>query len=185
MIILEPITPPNAMLFKDIRLGALQDSPTAFSSTYAEESQLTDADWFKRAAQWSSEKSVGYLAMDARISCGIASGLLDQVDATRAHLLSMWVAPTHRRLGIGRMLVDAVAAWARAQDAQSLWLLVTSNNDRAIRFYQGVGFALTGRTEPYRNDPSLFNYEMRRLSPEDRAFRFSANVFAELAQRKR
>jgi len=160
MIILEPITARNALLFKDVRLRALQDSPTAFSSTYAEESLLTDTDWVKRAAQWNSEKSIGYLAMDARISCGIASGLLDQVDATRAHLLSMWVAPTHRRQGVGRTLVEAIVTWARTQNLRTLLLLVTSNNEGAIKFYRQLGFTLTGRTEPYANDLALLNYEM-------------------------
>ena len=160
MIILEPITTRNALLFKDVRLRALQDSPTAFSSTYAEESLLTDTDWVKRAAQWNSEKSIGYLAMDARISCGIASGLLDQVDATRAHLLSMWVAPTHRRQGVGRTLVEAIVTWARTQNLRTLLLLETSNNEGAIKFYQQLGFTLTGRTEPYANDLALLNYEM-------------------------
>jgi len=162
MIILEPITARNALLFKDIRLRALQDSPAAFSSTYAEESKLTDAEWLNRATQWSGAKSGGYLAMDGDTAVGIAAGILDQNEPLRAELVSMWDAPTHRRLGTGRMLVDAVVAWARARNAQTLLLLVTSNNDGAIRFYQSVGFALTGRTEPYRNDRSLLNYEMRR-----------------------
>jgi len=48
--------------------------------------------------------------------------------------MSMWVAPTHRRLGIGRMLVDALAAWVRAQNVLNLCLMVTSNNDQAIQF---------------------------------------------------
>jgi len=163
MITLELITPQNAMIFKDVRLRALQDTPTAFSSTYAEESQLTDTDWVKRAALWISDKSVGYLAMNAGVACGIASGLLDSDEATRANLFSMWVAPTHRRLGIGRKLVDAVIDWARAQSARALLLLVTSNNQGAIKFYQQLGFTLTGRTEPHRNDPSLLNYEMHRF----------------------
>ena len=72
----------------------------------------------------------------------------------------MWVASTHRRKGIGRMLVDAVVVWARSQNAQGLWLLVTSDNHTAINFYQRLGFSLTGKTERYRNDPSLLNYEM-------------------------
>lgn len=162
MIALELITPQNAMVLMDARLRALQDAPNAFSSTYAEESKLADADWAKRAAQWSGEKSVGYLAMDARMTCGIASGLLDQADATCAHLLSMWIAPTHRRAGIGRTLVDAVVTWARSQNVRTLLLLVTSNNDTAIEFNQRLGFALTGKTEPYRNDPALSNFEMIR-----------------------
>jgi ribosomal protein S18 acetylase RimI-like enzyme len=162
MIALELITPRSAMVFKAARLRALQDTPTAFSSTYAKESKLTDADWAKRAEQWSSEMSVGYLAMDARDPCGIASGLLDQADATRAHLLSMWVAPTHRRAGIGRTLVEAVVNWACSQNVRTLQLLVTSNNEGAIKFYQRLGFALTGHTEFYANDPALSNFEMTR-----------------------
>ena len=42
MITLEVVTLENAMVFKGIRLRALRDTPSAFSSTYADESQLTD-----------------------------------------------------------------------------------------------------------------------------------------------
>jgi ribosomal protein S18 acetylase RimI-like enzyme len=37
-----------------------------------------------------------------------------------------------------------------------------SNNEPAILFYQRLGFARTGRTEPYPNDPALIEYEMSR-----------------------
>ena len=39
MISLESVTPQNAMTYKAVRLEALQDTPSAFSSTYAKESQ--------------------------------------------------------------------------------------------------------------------------------------------------
>ena len=110
MVTLEPLTPRLATLFKDVRLRALLDSPTAFSSTYAKEVNLTDDDWVKRATQWCNENSTTFLALDAGSACGIASGMLDQTDLSRAHLFSMWVAPTHRRMGIGRSLVEAVLA---------------------------------------------------------------------------
>jgi ribosomal protein S18 acetylase RimI-like enzyme len=162
MITLEIVTAQNAMVFKDVRLRALQDTPSAFSSTYAEESRFSDEDWVRRAAQWSGKGSTTYLAMDAGTPCGIASGFLDKDDSTEAHLASMWVAPTHRRLGIGRLLVNAVVDWARAQDTVILQLIVTSNNDGAIKFYERLGFTLTGKTDPYRNDPALDNLEMIR-----------------------
>jgi ribosomal protein S18 acetylase RimI-like enzyme len=57
-------------------------------------------------------------------------------------------------------VVDAVIAWAREERAQTVVLTVTSNNDTAMRFYEGLGFARTGRTEPYPNDPALCEYEM-------------------------
>jgi len=162
MIKLDLMGPTNAPVSKAIRLRALPDSPAAFSYTYAEESKLTDADWLERAGQWSGTNSVTYLAMDNGRAMGIASGVRDHNDPRRADLMSMWVAPDHRRLGIGRMLVDALAAWVRAQNVLNLYLLVISNNDQAIQFYQSLGFALTGRSEDYRNDPARLNYEMHR-----------------------
>ncbi len=162
MFALEPITPQNAMIFKAVRLQALQDTPTAFGSTYAKESQLTDADWIKRAVQWNGETSAAFLAMDGHTACGIVGTFLDQDDATRAHLGSMWTAPTHRHRGIGRLLVNEVLGWARLRKARTLQLMVTSNNEPAILFYQRLGFTRTGRTEPYPNDPALIEYEMSR-----------------------
>jgi ribosomal protein S18 acetylase RimI-like enzyme len=103
--------------------------------------------------------------MDGDIACGIAGSLLDQNDATRAHLLSMWTAPTHRQQGIGRLWVNDVLNWARGRDARTLHLMVTSNNEPAIRFYQRLGFTRTGRTEPYPNDPGVIEYEMSRPIP--------------------
>ena len=74
----------------------------------------------------------------------------------------MWVAPVHRRLGIGRKLVEAIFDWARVQRARTVQLIVTSNNGAAIEFYKRLGFTLTGNTAPYRNDPALNDLEMNR-----------------------
>jgi ribosomal protein S18 acetylase RimI-like enzyme len=165
MIALEPITTQNVLIFKAVRLRALQDTPTAFGSTYTKESQLTDADWVKRADRWSGETGIGYLAIDGGEACGIAGSFLDQDNPAHAQLISMWTAPTHRQQGIGRLLVNEVLNWARQRGACTLRLMVTSNNEPAIRFYQRLGFMLTGRTEPYPNDPALIEYEMSRPIP--------------------
>jgi len=112
LIAIEPITPLNTFLFKAVRLRALQDAPRAFGSTYAKEFLLTDSDWIKRVERWNGESGAGFLAMDEDTACGIAGSFLDQNDATRAQLISMWTAPTHRQRGIGRLLVHYVLNWA-------------------------------------------------------------------------
>jgi ribosomal protein S18 acetylase RimI-like enzyme len=165
MIAVVPITAKNALTFKAARLRALRDTPTAFGSTYAQESQLTDADWVTRARQWSGERSVLYLAIEEGTACGIAGSFLDQDDATLAYLVSMWTAPTHRQRGIGRRLVKEILAWACLRRVRTLRLMVTCNNEAAIMFYQRLGFSLSGRTEPYPNDPALVEYEMSRPVP--------------------
>jgi ribosomal protein S18 acetylase RimI-like enzyme len=162
MTVLEQITSKNASIFKSVRLQALQDSPSAFGSTYAKESQYSDADWLKRAADWSNDRSVGYLAMAPGEPCGIAAAFLDEHDPCKAHLVSMWVAPAYRRSGIGLTLIEAIRVWAVIRGTRLLRLNVTSNNLIAIEFYKRNGFSMTGNTEPYPNDPTLIEYEMSR-----------------------
>jgi ribosomal protein S18 acetylase RimI-like enzyme len=165
MVVIEPITLRHLTEFKATRLRALQDTPSAFSSTYEKESQLTDDDWKNRIIRWSGEAGIGFLAMDEGTACGLAGSFLAPDDPSRAQLISMWTAPLHRRSGVGRMLVNQVAEWARGRGATVLRLLVTSNNDSARLFYHRLGFVRTGGTIPYPNDPRLVEYEMERPLP--------------------
>jgi ribosomal protein S18 acetylase RimI-like enzyme len=162
MITIEPISLANALHFKDARLRALRDTPLAFGSTYARESQLPDSEWLNRAAQWNGSSKILFLAMDHGNPCGVAGGYLYQDEPARAQLISMWVAPTHRQRGLGRRLVSEVFAWARSRGAHTVLLLVTSSNEPAIFFYEHLGFTLTGRTEPYPNDRTILECEMSR-----------------------
>jgi len=165
VIVIKPITPRNTSIFKEVRLRALQDTPHAFGSTYACESQFDDAEWNRRVERWNGERGVGFLAMDGATACGIAGSLLDEKEATRAQLVSMWTAPTHRQRGVGRLLVSEVLGWARGRNVHTLLLMVTGNNEPAINFYERLGFARTGRTEPYPNAPAVLEYEMSRPIP--------------------
>ena len=150
----------NAMVFKDVRLRALSADPSAFGSTYAEEAGLTDAEWVALAVQRTSDGSTVRLAFTGDVACGIVGAFFEGSDRASARLVSMWVAKEHRGRGVGKALVDAVIAWALESGARTMVLTVTSNNETATRFYQGLGFRKTGRTEPYPNDPALFEHEM-------------------------
>lgn len=160
VITLKPISVPEVDAYKATRLRALQDTPTAFGSTYAKESQLTDADWQRRVLQWNSEHSVCYLAWDHDTPCGIVASTLDSENPATAGIFSMWIAPTHRRCGIGQLLINGIIDWARSRQVKNLRLNVTSSNDAALRFYEHLGFIKTGKTEPYPNDPNLIEFEL-------------------------
>lgn len=162
MIVIARITPQYIATFKEVRLRALRDTPTAFGSTYARESLFTDADWMERVDRWNGDAGIGFLALDDGVGCGIAGSLLDPGNPRRADLHSVWTAPAHRRRGIGDRLLNEVVELARTRGVSVLRLMVTSANVPAIRFYERAGFAHTGRTEPYRNDASLVEHEMLR-----------------------
>lgn len=159
-ITIKPIAKDSIASFKTTRLRALQDTPLAFGSTYSHESQLSDADWKERVARYSSERAIGYLAWDDKQTCGIVGCFLDDNDPATAHIVSMWIAPRYRKIGIGRMLIETVIQWADAQKIKTLFLMVTSCNLDAIHFYERLGFTQTGRIEPYPNKMALAEYEM-------------------------
>ena len=160
MAVLQRITPEMVAHYKTVRLRALLDTPNAFGSTYLRESQFTEEEWDKRAKNLDGERAVGYLAFDGEQYCGIVACFVDGEDPLKANLVSMWVAPEYRRGGVGRLLVDAVRSWARDRGVKTVFLMVTSCNQAAIEFYKRIGFSVTGRTEPYPNDPALIEYEM-------------------------
>jgi ribosomal protein S18 acetylase RimI-like enzyme len=86
--------------------------------------------------------------------------MLSEGDGHRADLVSMWTAPESRRLGVGRMLVEAASGWARERGLVGLRLMVVSNNLGAIGFYERLGFRASGVVEVYPNDVSLTEVEM-------------------------
>jgi GNAT superfamily N-acetyltransferase len=162
MVTVERLSPHLATHLKRVRLAALTDTPSAFSSTYARESQRSNGDWVKLASAWNSGQSVFYIAMDGGAPCGMIAGKFDEIAPRRAWVLSMWVAPAHRRAGLGARLMQEVERWAQSLSICELHLHVTSNNSTAENFYERCGFTRTGITQPYQNDPSLFEYEMAK-----------------------
>jgi len=160
MIVLEQISPANALIFKNVRLRALQDAPTAFSSTYARESAIADHEWIMRSVRWSSDGAIGYIAFDGDCSCGLVACYVQTENPLRAHVISMWVDPSYRRTGVGKMLINAVQAWAQERRMRDLKLMVTSVNEGAIRFYERIGFRKTGNKGAYPNAPSIEEFEM-------------------------
>jgi ribosomal protein S18 acetylase RimI-like enzyme len=160
MISLERITPANALVFKAIRLRALQSDPMAFGSTYAKESQFSDDEWLTRSLRWSSDGSIGYLAFDGEHPCGLVASYTDEQDPQQAHVISMWVDPAWRRAGVGTRLIEGLRSWARSRKMRELRLMVTGVNTGAIGFYERLRFLKSGKTEPYPNDPAITEYEM-------------------------
>ena len=81
--------------------------------------------------------------------------------------LGLMVAASHRRLGIGRALLEQAVAWANAAGVLKLELHVFPWNEPAIRLYEEFGFEREGlRKEHYRRgrelvDAILMAYRVR------------------------
>jgi ribosomal protein S18 acetylase RimI-like enzyme len=121
MIVLESISPTNALVFKAIRLRALKTDPMAFGSTYAKEAQIPDDEWFQRSVRWSSNGLIAYLALDEDQAGGMVACYTEEDNPKRGHVVSMWVDPAYRRAGVGRMLIDGLKSWAAGAESMSLF----------------------------------------------------------------
>jgi ribosomal-protein-alanine N-acetyltransferase len=108
--------------------------------------QAFDPPWDAPALQ-ALLASSGVIALaDDRLSAGF---ILIRVVVDEAEILTLAVASSARRRGLGRGLIDAGAAKAGRLGAQSLFLEVAADNRGAIALYSGAGFALIGRRRGY------------------------------------
>jgi [ribosomal protein S18]-alanine N-acetyltransferase len=89
------------------------------------------------------------------------------------HLLNITVAPEFQGQGWSRVMLDALAIWARGQGAQWLWLEARIHNVRAIKVYEAHGYRRVGLRKAYypaghgqREDAIVMSL---RLIPEEDA----------------
>ena len=101
---LDLLTPRDWRMLRAARLYALLDSPDAFTSSYADESTWSQLDWQRslHAATW-------IVAREAQNVIGLAKFVSEPALPASRYVESAWVAPTHRRRGVLRTLLDALA----------------------------------------------------------------------------
>ncbi len=73
-------------------------------------------EWTERAVAGSKGSArATFFANEPGGVVGLVGGYRDGSPDGRVELVSTWVAPTRRRIGVGRALVDAVIAWTQRQ----------------------------------------------------------------------
>ncbi|MBT9506349.1 ribosomal protein S18-alanine N-acetyltransferase [Rhodoferax sp.] len=84
------------------------------------------------------------MAGDTLLGYFVAMKGVDEV-----HLLNITVAPDYQRQGWARVMLDALAIWAKGQGAAWLWLEVRVGNLRAMEVYESQGFRRVGLRKNY------------------------------------
>jgi ribosomal protein S18 acetylase RimI-like enzyme len=140
------LTPDDAAAFHALRLAGLQDTPSAFGSSAAEERDMPPARIAERLAPADVRGIFG--AFDGARLVGLcALGREGMAKAShKAFVWGMYVAPDARRRGVGRMLLAEALALARSVTAlRQVNLCVNAGNAAAIRLYESAGFKAFGR----------------------------------------
>lgn len=129
----------DGLTLRGLRLRSIADAPEAFGQSIDEARARPEEEWHRSARQSANGDSRTWLISELGEN---ALGLVQGRKRRPATLLlfSMWVDPSARRLGVGRLLVEALEAWASSWDAQETVLWVFGGNASAIRFYRDLGF---------------------------------------------
>jgi ribosomal protein S18 acetylase RimI-like enzyme len=139
---------------RDVRLRALGDAPAAFASTLEREIAFDAGEWRSRVT-----RGPWWLAFDGDRPVGLVAAFPEDGDT---HLVAMWVEPGARGTSAATELVETVCSHGANDGARAVRLWVADGNDRARRFYERVGFLLTGERQPLPSNPAMGEELMRR-----------------------
>jgi RimJ/RimL family protein N-acetyltransferase len=139
--------PTDATRYRELRLEALLDSPTAFSADHQSNLRQPMSFWEGRLA--SDEHGLMFFAEQENTLIGMTGVRKGESPKTKhgAYLWGVYVRPAWRGLHVAEALIEICADWARERQVVILKLGVMANNEPAIRCYARCGFTIYG-TEP-------------------------------------
>lgn len=79
--------------------------------------------------------------------------LIQAMPQAQADILTLYVAPEHRRKGLARALLAEALNTARSKGCEGLTLEVNATNTAAITLYETHGFQKRGKRVGYYRDP--------------------------------
>jgi ribosomal protein S18 acetylase RimI-like enzyme len=150
---LQLLAPADWRVLRDTRLVALLDSPHAFMSTHADESEWQEAQWRE-----AFDASTWIVAREDHKVIGLARSVGERGRPWARHVESIWVAPTHRRRGVFRDLLWTLAEIEGRTGVTDLQLWVLEDNHEAQRAYEALGFVPTGERQSV---PGFGRFERR------------------------
>jgi ribosomal protein S18 acetylase RimI-like enzyme len=141
------LTPADAAAFRDIRLQALHEEPTAFTSSAEEFSHQT---LDKIATRFRSDPAESFMlgAFQDRQLVGLV-GFYRETALKQRHkgsIISLYVVPEARGQGLGRALMrEAIRRVRDIDGVQRLLLGVMVTQTAARQLYESLGFVAYGR----------------------------------------
>jgi len=165
-MLVRPLGPDDAAAFRQLRIRALRDHPEAFGRT-PEEVDAVDvlADRFHRDLGSDNDFLLGAFEADALVG---TIGCHRERAVKHRHIGYIWgmyVAPEHRRTGLGRWLLSAAVDRSRTwRHLECLWLDVTTVNRAARALYASFGFrSLAVKPRSLKLGAQYFDEELMAL----------------------
>ena len=141
----------EGVLFQQLQLEAIDDTPYAFGPIRERVQGATRAALARQAAHYATARTDAvFLAMQQSTPVGTASV---QWEAEQFWLSFVWVRPAWRKSGLAQTLLAQAALWCRDTGVRTLYARVLDENPHALRFYQREGWQVVGQ-EPWPSKPA-------------------------------
>lgn len=146
-IIIREAQPADVLQYRELRLEALQDSPTAFSADYQTHLSRPMSFWESRLNF--DDYGVVFFAEHTGSLIGMTGIRQRESPKTKhsADIFSVYVRPEWRGLHVAEAMVNSCVQWAKTRAVNILKLGVIATNTSAVRCYERCGFKIYG-TEP-------------------------------------
>jgi ribosomal protein S18 acetylase RimI-like enzyme len=154
----------EADLYRSVRLESLRESPEAFASSYESALSRTHESWLAQAdASAAGRDRATFVVLEGQ-AIGLAALYRNDDLSNEGELIQVWVSPGSRGGKVATDLMDTVFHWAASNGFGMIRAEVTSNNSRALRFYENYGFV---RTNPDKSpDESSYILTMKVEQPD-------------------
>ena len=148
-------------IYREVRLAALQESPSVFGDTHDQEAAADETYW--RSQLTAARRIVAELDGIPR---GVVSVGRLREEPGSMELFGLWVDPTVRSAGVTGRLVETAATLVAAEGAEQLCSWVGTENGPAIGFAIGFGFRITSHRRPADSgDHTLGDTEIALVLP--------------------
>ncbi|KAF2664863.1 hypothetical protein BT63DRAFT_428824 [Microthyrium microscopicum] len=156
----------QAAKYRDLRLAALQQSPTSFSSTYETESRFSLDTWIARLSEPSKEtfvvaaRSTGEWVAQVTVLGPITTSIYDLPEESgqppalpdeeeeKWQMLGLYTLPEHRGHGIAKKICQEAFNYLEVQEGQPkkvrVRIMVKRQNVAPLKMYESMGFKSAG-----------------------------------------
>jgi len=145
-IIIRHATSSDVDSFRELRLEALQNHPTAFGADYEESAAYPNEHWQERLKIDKDKEALFFAEHDGQLA-GM-TGIFRGSSRKSRHDSTIWgvyVRPQWHGRRISETLVRSCLVWAKEQGLAIVKLAVVTTNQPAIRCYKRCGFSTYGK----------------------------------------
>jgi len=132
-----------------LRIEALKTNPDSFGEKFEDAATRTLVDWRFWFSQRHNTVNQIFVALKKAQYVGMCGLYFDEKKLLKPYIWGLYIKPSERNMGLGRKLISEIVDSLKATPSTTLTLRVEKENNKALSFYQRVGFSTSNSHSKY------------------------------------